>query len=138
MYIKRETLKKRIEDARNVLIKKGICAIDGSGNSIVEGAMNLLSLLAVGELEISTEEVLRDKEFYPGEIDQLRLLAIEYGIGSWSYRSDTGCYHRIIHEEQFTLTIEDMIKRVRPKIIEAKTRVNADYDCIERLKQKSP
>lgn len=55
MHIKRATLKKRIKDARDVLIKKGICAIDGSGDSIVEEAMNLLSLLAADKLVISTE-----------------------------------------------------------------------------------
>jgi len=79
--------------------------------------------------------VIRKLEY--GEIDQLRLLAIEYGIGSWSYRADTGCYRCILHEEQFTLTIEDMAARVRTKVIAAKTRVNMDYNWIEKLKQKN-
>lgn len=56
MDIKESVLKKQIKDARDHLIKVGICAIDGSGVPVVEGAMNLLSLLAEGKLSISDEE----------------------------------------------------------------------------------
>ena len=123
MYIKRETFKKQNKDAREVLIEKGICAIDGSGDSIVEGAMNHLSLFANDKLSVID----------PGEIDQLRLLAIEYGIGSWSYQADTGCFLLVDHEEQFTLAIEDMAEKVRTKVIAAKTLADADYNWIGRL-----
>lgn len=73
-------------------------------------------------------------KFAPGEIDQLRMVAIEYGVGSWSYNAETGCFlHTIKHGEQSTLTIEDMAKRVRAAVIVVKERVDVDYDWIEKV-----
>ena len=73
------------------------------------------------------------RKLHPGEIDQLRLMAKDYGIGSWFYQADTGCFLHVDHEEQFTLTIEDMAKRVRAAVIKAKTQVDIDYDWIESI-----
>lgn len=84
MYIRREDIKKQIKDAHDLLIKEGICAIDGSGDSIIEAAMNHLSLLADGELRVSDKE----KEF---RCECGEASIIVYSQGTWYFKDEPCC-----------------------------------------------
>ena len=42
----RRHLRKKVDEARKVLIEKGICAVDGSGDEKVEGLLNTASIIA--------------------------------------------------------------------------------------------
>jgi len=84
MYIKREVITKQIKDARDFLIKEGICAIDGSGDPTIEAAMNHLSLLADNKLSVSDKE--REFRCQCGETS-----IIVHSRGTWYFKNKPCC-----------------------------------------------
>ena len=65
MNIQKERTKSIVGKAHELLIKKGICARDGSGDPIIEGAISYLLLFAEGQLVLAntdSKEIYKAKE----------------------------------------------------------------------------
>jgi hypothetical protein len=115
MSIGRKDLKAIVVDARTVLIERGICAIDGSGNPVVESIISFLSLTADDSLTIVDETDDGKTTFWP--VVYFGIIAMKAGfkkmvLGDYDYQNEDGLLLKFKRHDEVKKTITYYDERV--------------------------